>query len=150
MLLDGYPGVYLQEVPSGVRTITAASTSTLAIVGHFPRGPVGVPRKVTSWTDVLRIFGSLDRRYAALDTLRDFFRQGGAYAWVSRVAFERPTATLMGVDKAFVVEAKVPGTVGDGIKVTITTNSDSTFNLKIVDKLNNVTFGGRGNSHDAG
>lgn len=139
MLLDGYPGVYLQEVPSGVRTITAASTSTLAIVGHFPRGPVGVPRKVTSWTDVLRIFGSLDRRYAALDTLRDFFRQGGAYAWVSRVAFERPTATLMGVDKAFVVEAKVPGTVGDGIKVTITTNSDGTFNLKIVDKLNNVT-----------
>ncbi|HKX90973.1 MAG TPA: phage tail sheath C-terminal domain-containing protein [Sphingomicrobium sp.] len=131
MLLEGYPGVYLQEVPSGVRTIIAASTSTLAIIGHFPRGPVGKPIKVTSWSDVVRNFGALDRRYVALYALQDFFLQGGTQAWVNRVAFERPTVTLMGVDKAFTVEAKTPGTVGDGIQVSVKNNVDGSFDMRI-------------------
>lgn len=131
MLLDGYPGVYVQEVPSGVRTIVAASTSTLAVVGHFPRGPVGAPVKVTSWTDVVRTFGSLDRRYAALYTLLDFFQQGGSYAWVSRIAFERPTLTLNSVEQAMVVEARATGADGDTIAITIGTNVDGSFDLTV-------------------
>lgn len=129
MYLDGYPGVYIQEVPSDVRTIIAASTSTLAIVGHFPRGPVGLPRKVTSWSDVVRTFGSLDPRYVALYSLRDFFQQGGSYAWVNRIAFERPTLTLTSVEKAFQVEALAGGAAGNAITVRITPNTDGSFNL---------------------
>jgi phage tail sheath protein FI len=129
MFVDGYPGVYVQEVPSGVRTIIAASTSTLAVVGHFPRGPVGKPTKVTSWTDVARTFGGLDRRFAALYSLRDFFQQGGSYAWINRVAFEQPTVTLNSVEKAMVVEAVATGTGGNSLKVAISSNADGTFNL---------------------
>src|SRR4051794_11633628 len=136
MLLDGYPGVYVQEVPSGVRTIIAASTSTLAIVGHFPRGPVGSPVKVTSWNEVVRSFGELDRRFVALYSLQDFFVQGGSYAWVSRVAFERPTLTLTSVERAMVVEARATGLAGNNATVTITTNADGSFNMAVNDGTN--------------
>ncbi len=33
-----YPGVYVQEVPSGVRTITGVSTSITAFIGPTKRG----------------------------------------------------------------------------------------------------------------
>jgi phage tail sheath protein FI len=131
MFVDGYPGVYVQEVPSGVHTITAASTSTLAVVGHFPRGPVGAPQKVTSWNDVVRTFGALDRRYVALYTLQDFFLQGGSYAWVNRVAFERPTVTLFSIEKAMTIRALAAGTDGNTIKATVANNADGSFDLTL-------------------
>src|SRR3546814_5553233 len=33
-----YPGVYIEEIPSGVRTVTGVATSIAAFVGHFPKG----------------------------------------------------------------------------------------------------------------
>lgn len=131
MYLDGYPGVYVQEVPSGVRTIIAASTSTFAVLGHFPRGPVGRPVKVTSWNDVVRTFGELDRRFVALYTLQDFFQQGGGYAWISRIAFERPTALLTSVEQAMVIEARATGTGGNAITTAVALNADGSFNLSV-------------------
>ena len=35
-----YPGVYIEEVSSGVRTITGVATSITAFVGRALRGPV--------------------------------------------------------------------------------------------------------------
>ena len=35
-----YPGVYIQELPSGSRTITGVATAVAAFVGRAPRGPV--------------------------------------------------------------------------------------------------------------
>lgn len=35
-----YPGVYIEEVPSGVRTITGVATSITAFIGRALRGPV--------------------------------------------------------------------------------------------------------------
>ena len=34
-----YPGVYIQEIPSGVRTITGVATSITAFVGRAAAGP---------------------------------------------------------------------------------------------------------------
>ena len=34
-----YPGVYIEEVPSGVRTITGVATSIALFIGWAPRGP---------------------------------------------------------------------------------------------------------------
>lgn len=34
-----YPGVYVEEIPSGVRTITGVSTSNTAFVDYFGAGP---------------------------------------------------------------------------------------------------------------
>ena len=35
-----YPGVYIEEVPSGVRTIAGVSTSVAAFIGTFSKGPI--------------------------------------------------------------------------------------------------------------
>ena len=35
-----YPGVYIEEVPSGVRTITGVATSIALFIGWAPRGPI--------------------------------------------------------------------------------------------------------------
>ncbi len=34
-----YPGVYIEEIPSEVRTITGVSTSVTAFIGRTLRGP---------------------------------------------------------------------------------------------------------------
>ena len=38
-----YPGVYIEEIPSGVRTIANVATSITAFVGKAVRGPAGDP-----------------------------------------------------------------------------------------------------------
>jgi phage tail sheath protein FI len=34
-----YPGVYIEEIPSGVRTIVGVATSVAAFIDFFARGP---------------------------------------------------------------------------------------------------------------
>jgi phage tail sheath protein FI len=36
-----YPGVYIEEIPSGVHTIVGVSTSVAAFVGAAKTGPIG-------------------------------------------------------------------------------------------------------------
>ena len=40
-----YPGVYIEEVPSGVRTITGVATSIALFIGWAPRGPIDRARR---------------------------------------------------------------------------------------------------------
>jgi uncharacterized protein len=54
-----YPGVYIQEVPSDVRTIVPVDTATTAFVGRALRGPVNEPIVINSWADFESIFGGL-------------------------------------------------------------------------------------------
>ena len=68
-----YPGVYVEEVPSGVRTIIGVSTSDTAFVDFFRRGPVNQPVRVTSFGDFERTFGGLDTRSAASYAIRQFY-----------------------------------------------------------------------------
>ena len=46
-----YPGVYIEEVPSGVRTITGVATSITAFVGRTLRGPINKPVRLQSFGD---------------------------------------------------------------------------------------------------
>jgi hypothetical protein len=131
MLLEGYPGVYIQEVSSGIRTITGASTSILAIAGHFPRGPVDRPVRVTSWGDVERTFGGIDRRYEAAYALQEFFLQGGTQAWVARIAFQQPSIVLTTTETAMTVRARTNGAAGDNIEVRISHTNGGNFNLLV-------------------
>ena len=41
-----YPGGYIEEIPSGVRTITGVATSITAFIGRALRGPVDDPVRV--------------------------------------------------------------------------------------------------------
>src|SRR3954470_11921069 len=80
-----YPGVYVEEIPSGVHTITGVSTSVTAFVGRAARGPVDTPVIVTSVADHERNFGPLDLDYPLGFSVRDFYLNGGTIAVIVRV-----------------------------------------------------------------
>src|SRR5947207_12927998 len=81
-----YPGVYIEEIPSGVRTITGVPTSITAFVGRAWQGPLDEPVKVNSAADYERIFGGLWRASMRSYAVRQFFTNGGSQALVVRVA----------------------------------------------------------------
>jgi phage tail sheath protein FI len=49
-----YSGVYIEEVPSAVRTMTGVATSTTAFVGRAQRGPVNRAKTINSNADFER------------------------------------------------------------------------------------------------
>src|SRR6516225_2935674 len=85
-----YPGVYIEEIPSGVHTITGVATSITAFLGKALRGPTGDPVTITSFGDFERIFGGLHRDFTLGYAVRDFFMNGGSQAIIVRLY--KPTA----------------------------------------------------------
>jgi phage tail sheath protein FI len=79
-----YPGVYIQEVPSGVRTITNVGTSITAFVDFFREGPMNVATDIFGLSDFGRIFGGIDPRSDASYAIAQFFLNGGSQAIVVR------------------------------------------------------------------
>ncbi len=134
-----YPGVYIEEVPSGVRTITGVSTSDTAFIDFFPRGPVDEAVRVTSFADFERTYGGLDRRSEASYAIRQFYLNGGSVAWVVRVAANPGTAdrTLRGgspLQDTLTVAAANPGRWGNSLEVGVdhkTASPDELFNLAV-------------------
>src|SRR5580698_4627783 len=86
-----YPGVYVQEIPSGVRTITGVATSITAFVGRAPTGPVGQPVSIASWGDYQRAFGGLSLASTMSYAVNDFFQNGGSQAVIVRL-YQAPTS----------------------------------------------------------
>lgn len=80
-----YPGVYVEEVPSGVRTITGVSTSITAFIGRAFRGEVNEPILITSYNDFERTFGGLHVDYPMSYAVKDFFLNGGSQALIVRL-----------------------------------------------------------------
>jgi phage tail sheath protein FI len=79
-----YPGVYIEEVSSGVRTIVGVSTSVAAFVDSFARGPLNLPIQIFSVADFEREFGGLDAVSQASYGIQQFFLNGGSEAFVVR------------------------------------------------------------------
>jgi len=50
-----YPGVYIEEIPSGVHTITGVATSIAAFAGWAPKGPTDSAELVLSWPEITRL-----------------------------------------------------------------------------------------------
>jgi phage tail sheath protein FI len=80
-----YPGVYVEEVPSGVRTIVGVATSVTAFIGRARRGPVNDPVTVNSFADFEREFGGLWENSYLGFAVRDFFQNGGSQAVIVRL-----------------------------------------------------------------
>src|ERR1700694_4594255 len=81
-----YPGVYIEEIPSGVHAIAGASTSNTAFIDFFARGPVDQAVEITSFADFERTFGGLDARSEASYAVLQYYLNGGQIAFVVRVA----------------------------------------------------------------
>ena len=95
-----YPGVYIEEIPSGVRTITGVSTSVTAFVGSARRGPINRAVRLLSFADFERAFGGLRQDAELGYAVRQFFQNGGSEAWVVRIAKNAVAASRILLDDA--------------------------------------------------
>jgi phage tail sheath protein FI len=80
-----YPGVYIEEIPSGVHAITGVATSIAAFVGWAPAGPTDTATLVQSWTEYENLFGGLDSRSLLGYAVNHFFANGGQQAYIVRL-----------------------------------------------------------------
>jgi phage tail sheath protein FI len=80
-----YPGVYIQEVVSEVRTITPVETATTAFIGRALRGPVDEPVICNSYADFQRVFGGLWLESSLGYAVNQFFLNGGSKAVIVRL-----------------------------------------------------------------
>ena len=80
-----YPGVYIREIPSGVRTITGVATSITAFIGRAQRGPTDEPMTINSFSDFERVFGGLWAQSTLGYAVRDFYLNGGSQAVIVRL-----------------------------------------------------------------
>ena len=81
-----FPGVFVEEISSGIHPIEGVPTSTTAFVGWARKGPRHKPTKIASFADYERIFGGLWRFGTMGYAVRHFFLNGGSEALIVRVA----------------------------------------------------------------
>jgi phage tail sheath protein FI len=110
-----YPGVYVEEIPSGVRTITGVATSITAFLGRALRGPTDEPVTINSFADFERTFGGLQVNYPMSYAVKDFYLNGGSQAIIVRL---QKGAAISKQDDLN-LEAANPGKWGDALVVTI-------------------------------
>jgi phage tail sheath protein FI len=80
-----YPGVYIQEIPSGVHTITEVATANTAFIGRTLMGPVNQALTLTSMGDYQRAFGAVVADSAVSQAVSDFYQNGGGTSIVVRL-----------------------------------------------------------------
>lgn len=80
-----YPGVYIEEIASGVRPIRGVATSIAVFIGTFSRGLHNEAVRVQSLSDFEREYGGLNRDSEASYAVQQFFLNGGSEAWIIRI-----------------------------------------------------------------
>ncbi len=141
-----YPGVYIQEVPSGVHTITSVATSITGFIDFFTEGPMNEAVEIFGMTDFQRVFGGLDDRSEGSYAISQFFLNGGGTALVIRVAGADGTHPLakagvilkadasLGGAQVLEVSAASEGIWGNNLRVDVdysTTAPTTLFNLAV-------------------
>ena len=126
-----YPGVYVEEIPSGVRTIGGVATSICAFIGWAPKGSTTRPELVLSFADYERKFGGLSHAKSLVSYgVYHFFVNGGQQAYVLRLVDEdaKPgTATVGGIP----FEASSQGRWSSDYNVKMQAISDKRFRLEV-------------------
>lgn len=110
------PGVYIQEISSGVRTITGVSTSITVFIGWASKGPDNEAQRIFSWQDFERYFGGLDARSLLGYAVASFFVNGGTDAYIIRLvntgdatATNNAISATATIDSKITLTAKNPG-----------------------------------------
>jgi uncharacterized protein len=123
-----YPGVYIEEIPSGVRTIVGVATSVTAFVGRAVGGPVDKAVVINGFADYERTFGGLALDSTMSYAVRDFFTNGGTQAIIVRVYREDaaglPAKTPLPVG-GLTLEAAYPGTWGANLRASVSKDVDA-------------------------
>jgi phage tail sheath protein FI len=139
--------VYIEEISSGVRTITGVATSITAFLGRTRWGLTNEPIMINSFGDFERQFGGLDVNYPVSYAVRDFYLNGGSQAIIVRLYKDPATPgdakASIAVDD-LTLAAKSPGIWGKKLRATIDVEvpeemrtrlglgaSDALFNLTV-------------------
>jgi len=139
-----YPGVYIEEIPSGVRTITGVATSITAFLGRARRGPVSDPVTLNSFGDFERVFGGLWEKSTLGYAVRDFYLNLGSQAIVVRLYHAetgpgaKPARASLTAD-TLALEAGNPGAWGNALRVRVDHNTRPLEPGEAPDSLFNVT-----------
>jgi phage tail sheath protein FI len=142
-----YPGVYIEEIPSSVHTITGVPTSIAAFVGTAPKGPDSEAVPVGSLLQYERLFGRTDASPLGV-AVRLFFQNGGSNAVVVRVTSKdeaAATITLPGQDDhpALTLEATSKGGWGADLEALVdyggAADGKKTYNLTLRNKKTKQT-----------
>ena len=131
MAVVSYPGVYMEEVSSGVRPIEAAGTSTAAFFGVADRGTIGEVKKIFNFTEFQTHYGGFLNGYFLAHSVYQFFNNGGSQCYVGRVASGTETASVTIQDRggipqdSMLISANSSGSWGNTLMVII--SSDDAF-----------------------
>ncbi|MBC7810668.1 MAG: phage tail sheath family protein [Burkholderiales bacterium] len=144
-----YPGVYIEEVPSGVRTITGVATSITAFIGRAVRGPVNEPITINSYADFERTFGGLWVDSTLGYAVRDFYQNGGSQAIIVRLTNGATLAGMtvdnLGLEAASAgawgnqLRARVDHNVSEDMAESFGLDEDDLFNLTVRDVATGLT-----------
>jgi len=97
------PGVYVEEIDTGNKSIEGVSTSTAGMVGVTERGPLNVPILITSYGEYRRWFGERlafedfnnngDGHCYLPHAIEGFFQNNGKRVYVTRVLNDQAAAS---------------------------------------------------------
>ena len=146
------PGVYVEEVPSSQKVLSASPTAIAAFVGFTERAPADdpndpeglAPRLVTSWMQFEKLYGSFVDGAVLPLSVYGYFANGGALAYIVRVPNTAPSGKparreLPAADRALGLPLAVESLEPDAdISVSVTsseTDDDgpSPFNLTVLE-----------------
>lgn len=120
-----YPGVYIEEIPSGVRTITGVATSITAFIGRALSGPVNEPTTINSFGDFERQFGGLWIDSTMSYAVRDFYLNGGSQAIIVRITHDDAASATISLPtegppaETLTLQAKSPGEWGNALSASV-------------------------------
>jgi len=134
-----HPGVFIQEVSSGVQPIEGVSTSTTGFVGRAQMGPLNTARMVTSFTEFQSTFGGfLSDGTLLAHSVLEFFNNRGKRLYIVRVAKNATTASVTLNDREGTAQASLtlaaasPGAWPDDISLVIANGTlDASNELKL-------------------
>jgi len=151
-----FPGVYIEEIPSGVRTIVGVATNIAAFLGRAISGPLNKPTIINSFADFERQFGGLGVDFPMSYAVNDFYQNGGSQAVIVRLfspsaagktGFAQITADTLNL------AASSPGAWGNALSVTVDVDSitddvakrfglqaSDLFNLTVSEVVNGQTL----------
>ncbi len=137
-----HPGVYIEEVPSGVRPIEGVSTSTAAFIGKAERGPLDRALMVTSFIEYQTTYGTFLNDSVLAHAALQFFNNGGRRLYIVRVAKDAVAADVAVADrkgapaKTITLFANSAGAWGNELDIDIANGAQNAANeFKITVKL---------------
>jgi phage tail sheath protein FI len=136
-----HPGVYIQEIPSGVQPIEAVSTSTAAFIGRTEMGPLGEAGLVTSMAEFTASYGSFVQATFLPHSVLQFFNNGGKKAYIVRVAPNGAVAAAISIKNrlaspttSMTISAASEGDWGNKLDVAIVdslTDPNNLFTIQV-------------------